>query len=83
MNNSLFNSLNIEKIVTNLNKILDVANKVVPLYNKVKPIFNNIPTLNSILDLINTENKNDGINSNSSIKTENKKVSNNLPTFFQ
>ena len=78
MNNNLLSSLNIAKIASNLNKILETVNKVIPLYTKVKPIISNAPTLNNILNMINTPSKKDNI-----IKETNKKVSNNLPTFFQ
>ena len=91
MNHNLLNTLDIGKIVGNLNRVLDVANKAIPLFNQVKPIFKNASVLTNMLNIINTPD-------NDNIKTINeknieykknlidnkiKKVSNNLPTFFQ
>lgn len=80
MNNNLLGSINIAKIAANLNKTLDVANKVIPLYTKIKPIIRNAPQLNNILKTINYSSKQNNTNKDITI---NKKVSNNLPTFFQ
>ena len=73
------NIINIPKLVDNLSKGLNIASKAIPLYQKIKPILQNTDYLTNILNLIKTPVKEETKKEN--IPT--KKVSNNLPTFFQ
>jgi len=82
MNNNLLSGINIAKIASNLNKTLGVINKAIPIYLEFKPIFKNASSLTNILNMINS--KNDNVqNDKKPIVKQEKKVSNNLPTFFQ
>ena len=73
------NFINIPKIVDSLNKGLTLASKAIPLYQKIKPILQNTDYLSNILNIIKTPDKEE---TKQEIKAT-KKVSNNLPTFFQ
>ena len=70
------NTFNITKLIDTLNKGLNIASKAIPAYQKIKPIFKNTSYLSNILNNIK-------INNNKQEKKDTKKVSNNLPTFFQ
>ena len=70
------NNLSLIKIINGLSKTINIANKMLPLYNQIKPIIiNSSKALNNIN--INTK-SNKVTNDNPQ-----KKVNNNLPTFFQ
>ena len=73
------NFINIPKIVDSLNKGLTLASKAIPLYQKIKPILQNTDYLTNILNIIKNPEKEE---TKQEIKAT-KKVSNNLPTFFQ
>lgn len=79
MNNNLISGINIATIAKNLNKTLSIINKAIPLYNKVKPMINS-ESFNSILNILNQ--KPNVVKKSQKVDTI-KKVSNNLPTFFQ
>ncbi len=72
MNNNLFN---ITKIIESLNKTLTIASKTIPVYQKIKPLLSNTSYITNILNNINKKDK--------PKEKDTKKVSNNLPTFFQ
>ncbi len=85
-NSSLLQGLSLSKIIGGLNKTLNVVNQAIPLYQKLKPILGNAKDLLNVVNIINTpENidnkKDDDIKNNKVIEA--KKVSTNLPTFFQ
>lgn len=69
------------KIINGINKTLGMLNKAIPLYQQVKPILNNATSLNNILNMIKKDDDNKIIKKEPNKKI--KKVSNNLPTFFQ
>ena len=70
------NNISLLKIINGLSKTINIANKMLPLYNQIKPIIiNSSKALNNIN--INTK-SNKVTNDNPQ-----KKVNNNLPTFFQ
>ena len=73
------NIINIPKLVDSLSKGLNIASKAIPLYQKIKPLLQNTDYLTNILNLIKTPVKEETKKENISTK----KVSNNLPTFFQ
>ena len=66
--NNLIKGLSIGKIINNINKTLNLVNKALPIYQQIKPIISNSK------DIISTLNK---------PNNKEKKVDNNLPTFFQ
>ena len=70
------NTFNISKLIDTLNKGLNIASKAIPTYQKIKPLFENSSYLSNILNSIKT-------NNNKQETKDTKKVSNNLPTFFQ
>ena len=70
------NNLSLIKIINGLSKTINIANKMLPLYNQIKPII--INSSNALINInINTK-SNKVTNDNPQ-----KKVNNNLPTFFQ
>ena len=74
------NTFNIPKLIDTLNKGLTLASKAIPAYQKLKPIFQNTSYISNILNMIKTTDN----NKEEIMEIKNtKKVSNNLPTFFQ
>ena len=71
-------TLSLSKIITGLNKTLNVVNQAIPLYQQLKPVLSNAKDILHIVNIINTPD-----NKNNKIKIDQKKVSKNLPTFFQ
>lgn len=90
MGKGLLEGLSLSKVVGGISKALGLVNQALPLYNQLKPIISNGKSLMSIVSILNkpdqlTKSTNkeviNNISSNSISST--KKVSNNLPTFFQ
>ena len=82
MNNNILSALNIGKIASSLNKTLGIVNKALPIYEEIKPLFKNVNSLTNILNMLNSKETNNKIQEIPKVQ-ETKKVSNNLPTFFQ
>ncbi len=76
------NTFNIPKIIETINKGLTLASKAIPAYQKLKPIFQNTSYLSNILNIMKTNDTKEETKEIKEVKTT-KKVSNNLPTFFQ
>ena len=84
------NELNIAKIIGGLNKALDIVNKALPLYNDFKPFFKNASSIAKIFKAMNTDDDSANNNTNKVLNIhentnsiKDKKIDNNLPTFFQ
>ena len=84
--NQLFEGLSLSKVFSGISKGLGLINQALPLYQQLKPIVKNANQLLSIFNQINTPDNNilENKNTDNMVETkEEKKVSNNLPTFFQ
>ena len=74
------NKINWSNILNNTQKTLNVINQAIPVYYQIKPIYNNAKTMFRILGSFNDK-KEQANNSNNSINTDKKNIS-NQPIFF-